>query len=293
MTDNINLSQNTVSDADTSIILNKDDLTVDLKDPNLKSQLNKLKKLVDAAERALDSAKDVMEAIMERKDYKSMPGVEGKYDGKYIIASDGSKHEVPSNYAAKSRLVYGDVLKIIEEDGKKVFKQIEKVARKNLEGVVTKKEGKWHVLTETGSHLLLDRAIEFNQVKLNDLIDVVLPESNLSAPFAAFNKVVKSETPIPSPQKSQSTSLPKQPAVKKEGQSFKGVGSSNSSAYKSSTASTPKALSVSKTVSNAKPKPSLSTEDKKPVKAAAEIKPKIVPLSTETSKALADLDDLR
>lgn len=285
MTDTINLSQNTASDADTSIVLNKEDLTVDLKDPNLKSQLNKLKKLVDAAERALDSAKDVMEAIMERKDYKSMPGVEGKYDGKYIIASDGSKHEVPSNYAAKSRLVYGDILKIIEEDGKKVFKQIEKVARKNLEGVVTKKEGKWHVLTEAGSHLLLDRAIEFNQVKLKDLIDVVLPESNLSAPFAAFNKVVKSEAPAVITQKSESNSLPKPSLVKKQGQSFKGVGGGHP-------VSKPTTAVVS-SVSRAKPKPNSSVEEKKPVKVVNEVKPKIVALPNETTKDLADLDDLR
>jgi uncharacterized pyridoxamine 5'-phosphate oxidase family protein len=96
--------------------------------------------------------------------------------------------EVPQNYSAKSRLVYGDTLKVIEEDGKKLFKQIAKVPRKRVEGIVNKKDGKWFVVADTGSYRLNDAAVEFNNLNVNDKITATIPENNLSAPFATLEK---------------------------------------------------------------------------------------------------------
>src|SRR4030043_1589889 len=113
-------------------------------------QIEKLENLVSVTMQNLGKIQEVLDHMKDeerRSMYRSMPGVEGTYDGSYLVAEDNTKIEVPANYAAKSRLVFGDTLKMIEENGKTLFKQLQKVPRKEVNGVVTKKEGKWYVLT--------------------------------------------------------------------------------------------------------------------------------------------------
>jgi hypothetical protein len=152
--------------------------------------VEKLKKLLENAERDIHFAKKMLSDVelSMKKNYKEVPGVTGIYDGIYLVSDDGQKHEVPANYAAKSRLVFGDGLKMIEEDGKKLFKQITKVDRKRVDAVVNKKEGKWYALAETGSYRLSDVAASFNNLQVNDKIAILIPEGNLNAPFAALDK---------------------------------------------------------------------------------------------------------
>src|SRR5471030_2263459 len=38
--------------------------------------------------------------------------IEGTFDGQIMIATDGKQYPVPANYASKSKLVEGDVLKL-------------------------------------------------------------------------------------------------------------------------------------------------------------------------------------
>ena len=70
-----------------------------------------------------------------------------------------------------------------------MFKQITKVDRRSVEGVVNKKDGKWYVLADTGSYRLNDKAVEFHNLQLNDKITVLIPEDNLNTPYAALDKV--------------------------------------------------------------------------------------------------------
>ncbi len=61
--------------------------------------------------------------------------VEGVFDGVSMIGSDGTRYQVPVNYASKSRLVEGDILKLtIQPSGTSVFKQIGPVERQRLVG---------------------------------------------------------------------------------------------------------------------------------------------------------------
>jgi hypothetical protein len=117
------------------------------------------------------------------------------FDGKHLITDTHEKVEVPANYAAKSRIVYGDRLKSYEDEGKQVFKQLEKVSRKKIEAVVTKKEGKFFALTETGSYELSATAVEFNKVNINDKIQIIIPEDNPHAPYAALDKIIEQKNP--------------------------------------------------------------------------------------------------
>jgi len=111
-------------------------------DENAKNQIQELVGRLDQIESTLNSAKKILNRLESeylKVDYTQVEGISGSYDGKYLITKDKEKYEVPANYAAKSKLVYGDVLKLIEEDGKKLFKQIERVRKERVEGILTKK----------------------------------------------------------------------------------------------------------------------------------------------------------
>jgi hypothetical protein len=160
-------------------------------------QLSKLVMQVQSDLNKIRIALEKLEAESGRPKYDDLPGVEGIFDGQFLVTEDGARHEVPANYAAKSRLVYGDSLKMVEVDGKQLFKQLVKVPRRKSSGVLTKKEGLWFILTDSGSYRISDVAADFNDAQINDEAMVFLPSDNLDAPFAALDKVLGKEQTAP------------------------------------------------------------------------------------------------
>lgn len=164
----------------------------------MEDNITRLTKLVENLERDIYTVKRLLSDIAKegKPNYKEVPGIVGIFDGFFVVPESGEKIEVPQNYSAKSRLVYGDTLKVIEEEGKKLFKQIAKVPRKKIEGVVNKKEGKWFVLADIGSYRLNDAAVVFHNLNIGDKITVTIPEDNISAPFATLDKVPENSVKI-------------------------------------------------------------------------------------------------
>jgi hypothetical protein len=133
----------------------------------------------------------------ERAQYspsRDIPGINGIYDGEYMQSSDGVKHMVPKNYAAKSLLVNGDELKMMEQDGKVAFKIMKKVPRKKIEGLLSKKDGRYVILSDLGTFNLLKTAVEFRNIKQGEWVSAVIPETGSSNNFAAIDKVIKKES---------------------------------------------------------------------------------------------------
>lgn len=160
----------------------------------LETSLDKLYKLLEVVYEDLDKTKEMISKLQleaRKEALKDVPGLEGVFDGKYLTSDTGEKLEVPANYAAKSRIVYGDRLKAYEDDGKQMFKQLEKVPRLKVSAVISKKEGKFFALTEFGSHEISPIAVDFNHVSVNDKIQVILPETNTKAPYAALDKIIE------------------------------------------------------------------------------------------------------
>lgn len=98
------------------------------------------------------SLKDLPEA----KDGEKI--IEGVFDGEDMVGPDGKRYHISANYASKSKLVEGDVLKLsITANGTFVYKQIGPIDRNRVVGTLKKvgdnefavqSEGKsWHVLT--------------------------------------------------------------------------------------------------------------------------------------------------
>lgn len=172
--------------------------------PNI-DKLAELEKRIEKLEKAVFSDNNSSKKTKKNNDKKSSkpevqdefastPGIEGIFDGFFMTAADGNKIEVPANYAAKSRLVYGDTLKCIDVNGEQKFKNIKKVSRKKVQGMLSKKEDEIYVLTEFGAHKISSNAIEHNELKVGDLVEVFLPEENPQAPYAAFDKLITTKS---------------------------------------------------------------------------------------------------
>ena len=107
-----------------------------------KEDLVVVKQLLDSAENQIRRAKSIIfSSEIEGKAKETLDEthstniVEGIFDGENFIAPDGKKYLVPANYASKSKLVAGDILKLtIMADGSFVYKQISPVERKKIIG---------------------------------------------------------------------------------------------------------------------------------------------------------------
>src|SRR3989344_7540515 len=67
--------------------------------------------------------------------------IEGVFDGQNMIGPDGKKYSIPANYASKSKLVEGDILKLtIDTQGNFIYKQIGPIERTRLIGTLVEDE---------------------------------------------------------------------------------------------------------------------------------------------------------
>ncbi|OGC70722.1 hypothetical protein A2415_03750 [candidate division WWE3 bacterium RIFOXYC1_FULL_39_7] len=166
------------------------------KNSEIVKQIETINSLLETTEKNIQKIKSMLQMLESdsKKDmYRDVPGVTGVFNGISMTAEDGKTYDVPANYAAKSRLVYGDTLKLIDEGEKKVFKQIEKVERRKIEGILTKKEGRWYILSDAGSYKISDNAAEFNGAQLNDEAVAFIPANNLGVTFASLDSLKKND----------------------------------------------------------------------------------------------------
>src|SRR5687767_7770452 len=113
-------------------------------------QIKRLRSLIQDAETNLAAAKELLvslvgeEPISRSANATEAAGkvIEGVFDGQTMLDADGKSYPVPANYASKSKLVEGDILKLtITEDGGFLYKQIGPVARKQIIGTLLQREG--------------------------------------------------------------------------------------------------------------------------------------------------------
>lgn len=120
----------------------------------------------------------------------------GMFDGVFMITDDQKKFQVSPNYISKSQLVVGDRLEIIDVDetgSKYSFKQTKKIQRKELQGILTKKDNQWAVHTDAGVFFVVAAAVRFNKADVGDTIAIDIPAEEVGVPveWAAFKKILK------------------------------------------------------------------------------------------------------
>jgi hypothetical protein len=133
------------------------------------------------------------EAERHLEDISGARVIEGVFDGQAMVGSDGKSYAVPPNYASKSRLVEGDMLKLtIKGDGSFLFKQIGPIERLRLVGRLAfdAASGTFVALIGEQTFKLLTASVTFFHGEPGDEIIILVPKNTPSV-WAAVENVVK------------------------------------------------------------------------------------------------------
>lgn len=109
--------------------------------------------------------------------------IEGVFNGHKMIGPDGKEYPVPPNYASKSKLVEGDMLKLtITNNGSFIFKQIGPIKRKRVTGELVSEEsvGSWRVLADGRPYKILTASVTFYKGRPGDEVVILVPEDGQS-----------------------------------------------------------------------------------------------------------------
>ncbi len=119
--------------------------------------------------------------------------IEGTFDGQQMVGPDAKQYSVPANYASKSKLVEGDVLKLtIAADGSFIYKQIGPIERDRQMGILTYDEeaGEWRVQAGDQAYHVLTASITYFKGEPGDEVVVLLPKG-IAATWAAVENIIK------------------------------------------------------------------------------------------------------
>lgn len=118
--------------------------------------------------------------------------VEGTFDGQIMLGSDSKQYPVPANYASKSKLVEGDMLKLtITEDGSFIYKQISPAARRILIGTANQDaNGNYFIAAEGRAYKVLLASITYFKVEPGDEVTLVVPR-DLDSDWGAIENVLQ------------------------------------------------------------------------------------------------------
>ncbi len=158
-------------------------------------QIKRLRALIVEAETSLAAAKELLlsllgddpKAMVATKEENIGKVIEGVFDGQNMVGSDSKTYPVPANYASKSKLVQGDILKLtIAEDGTFLYKQIGPIPRKQLVGTLELVDGHYFVKTGDTQYRVLLASVTYFKAKPGDQVSVNVPSEDLNAEWAAL-----------------------------------------------------------------------------------------------------------
>lgn len=161
-------------------------------------QLKTLKKLIESAEANLAGAKELLASLVgDETTVAPRTGVdvsgkviEGTFDGQNMLGPDGKLYPVPANYASKSKLVQGDMLKLtIGDDGAFLYKQIAPTPRRKIIGTLNLKDGQYYVEASGTDFRVLFASVTYYKAQPGDQVTIVVPEEG-EADWAAIEAVL-------------------------------------------------------------------------------------------------------
>lgn len=109
--------------------------------------------------------------------------IEGVFDGENMVGPDGKSYPVPQNYASKSKLVEGDMMKLtITKQGQLVYKQIGPTPRQHVRGelVFDPTTQKWSAFAGGRMYRILTASVTFHKGRSGDSIMLLIPENGES-----------------------------------------------------------------------------------------------------------------
>ena len=160
-----------------------------------------LREMITSAERTIQSAKAMLLGIegkkktgRKRKLESDIEGtiVQGSFDGQIMIGHDNKQYPVPANYASKSKLVEGDLLKLtITPDGHFIYKQIGPAERRHAIGIASQDErGNYHIIADGKPYRILLASVTYFRVEPGDEVSIIIPRDTQSD-WAAIDNVLQ------------------------------------------------------------------------------------------------------
>jgi len=160
-------------------------------------QVKRLHSLIQEAETNLAAAKELLISIIgedgtvltpRTSHHEDVGGkiVEGIFDGQKMAGPDGKEYPVPANYASKSKLVEGDILKLtIVDDGSFIYKQIGPIERRQIIGTLVQHDGAYYVEASGHEYRILLASVTYFKIEIGDQVTIVVPADNPDAEWAA------------------------------------------------------------------------------------------------------------
>lgn len=160
-------------------------------------QIKRLRSLINDAETSLSAAKELLVSILGDGETITVPQdsivsspegkvIEGVFDGQIMMGPDGKNYPVSANYASKSKLVEGDIMKLtITDDGRFLYKQIGPVPRKTVIGTLTHHDDKYFVEVSGKEYQILYASVTYFHLRNGSQVSVTIPANNDEATWAA------------------------------------------------------------------------------------------------------------
>jgi hypothetical protein len=119
--------------------------------------------------------------------------VEGVFDGQEMVGDDGKSYAVPPNYASKSKLVEGDMLKLtIGGRGNFIYKQIGPIERQRLIGSLAFDQETSQFLVVAGgrSWKVIKASVTYYKADAGDEAVILVPK-NAPSKWAAVENIIR------------------------------------------------------------------------------------------------------
>ncbi|MBU2260254.1 hypothetical protein KKC44_06670, partial [Patescibacteria group bacterium] len=118
--------------------------------------------------------------------------IEGVFDGENMIGPDGKQYSVPANYASKSKLVEGDILKLVITDrGTFVYKQIGPIERIRAVATLEKDgQGNFLAVADGKKWRVLSASVTYYKGKADDEVVLLIPKTGESK-WAAVENIIR------------------------------------------------------------------------------------------------------
>lgn len=117
--------------------------------------------------------------------------IEGVFDGECMVGPDGKEYSVPANYASKSKLIEGDILKLtITPNGTFVYKQIGPIERERLVGRLKRHgENEFTVSVDEKNWRVLNASVTYFKGADGDETVILVPKNGESK-WAAVENII-------------------------------------------------------------------------------------------------------
>lgn len=165
-------------------------------------KIQALRDMVMNAERTIQSARAMLLQLEGKKktgrprkidlDEDGGTVVQGTFDGQFMTGADGKQYPVPANYASKSKLVEGDMLKLtITPNGTFLYKQIGPVERRHAIGIVSQDDhGNYQIVADGKLYRVLLASVTYFKLAPGDEVAILLPR-DMETAYAAIENVLQ------------------------------------------------------------------------------------------------------